>query len=100
VKKKKDEEKKKKAGRAQRKEEHEKRQKMQRYSKEEEEESSIDEDDEDDDDEQDYPYDWLDSKAEEGEQPGGHPSRSRDKRCRLNCYTTSWRTPTSGELWQ
>jgi hypothetical protein len=39
---------------------------MQWYSREEE-ESSIDEYDEDDDNEWDYPYDWLDSKAEEGE---------------------------------
>jgi hypothetical protein len=27
--------------------------------------------DEDDDNERDYPYDWLDSMAEEGERPGG-----------------------------
>jgi hypothetical protein len=69
VKKKKDKEKKK-ADKAKRKKEREKRRKMQRKAREEE-ESSIDEDD---DDEGDYPYDWLDSMVEEGEQPGGRPS--------------------------
>jgi hypothetical protein len=43
---------------------------MQRQAGEEE-ELSIKEDDDDDDDEQVHPYDWLDSMAEEGEQPAG-----------------------------
>jgi hypothetical protein len=76
VKKKKEEGKKEEAEKARRKEEHEKHRKLQWQAKEEE-SSSIDEDD-DDDDEEIHRYDWLDSMAEEGEWPGGHPSRSRD----------------------
>jgi hypothetical protein len=70
VKRKKKEGKKKRAEKARRKEEREKRQKLQRQAREEE-ESSIGEDDDDDDDEGDHPYDWLDSMAEEEEQPRG-----------------------------
>jgi hypothetical protein len=36
----------------------------------EEESSSIDDDDDDDNEEEIHQYDWLDSMAEEGEQPG------------------------------
>jgi hypothetical protein len=69
--KKKEEGKKKKAEKARRKEEHDKRRKLQRQASEEEESSSIDDDY---DEEEIHQYDWLDSMAEEGEQPSGRPS--------------------------
>jgi hypothetical protein len=97
VKKKKEEGKKKEAEKARRKEEHDKRRELQREAREEE-LSSIEDGDDDDDEEETHQYDWLDSMAEKGEQPRGHPSRSKGDRRRLNCCVVNRRTPTLGEL--
>jgi hypothetical protein len=70
LKKQKEEGNKKAAEKAKRKEERDKHRKLQGQVGEEEESSSIDDDDDDDDEGEVHQYDWLDSMAEEGEQPG------------------------------